>query len=59
MALASAVFAILWDVRAQHKRFNGRYTRVREWKRGYLVVDAQYRHNAQNKEAHINLIHKI
>ena len=33
-----------------------RYTRVKEWKHGYLVVDAKYRHNDQDEEEYIDLI---
>ena len=33
-----------------------RYTEVREWDRGYLVVMAKYRHNAEPEEEYIDLI---
>lgn len=33
-----------------------RYTRVKEWDNGYLVVDAKYRHNEHDEEEYIDLI---
>lgn len=33
-----------------------RYTRVKEWNNGYLVVDAKYRHNDHDEEEYIDLI---
>ena len=33
-----------------------RYTRIKEWDNGYLVVDAKYSHNAQDEEEYIDLI---
>lgn len=33
-----------------------RYTRVKEWNNGYLVVDAKYRHNSQDEEEYIDLV---
>ncbi|RSX57738.1 DUF7724 family protein [Bifidobacterium samirii] len=32
-----------------------RYTNVKEWDHGYLVVDAQYRHNTEPEEEYIDL----
>ncbi len=33
-----------------------RYTRVKQWQNGYLVVDAKYSHNEQDEEEYIDLI---
>lgn len=33
-----------------------RYTRVKEWNRGYLVVDAKYKHNNEDEEEYIDLV---
>lgn len=33
-----------------------RYTRVKEWNNGYLVVDAKYRHNNHDEEEYIDLV---
>lgn len=32
-----------------------RYTKVKTWDAGYLVVDAKYRHNAGDEEEYIDL----
>ena len=32
-----------------------RYTRVKTWDAGYLVVEAKYRHNAENEDEFIDL----
>lgn len=33
-----------------------RYTEVKEWDNGYLVVMAKYRHNKESEEEYIDLI---
>lgn len=33
-----------------------RYTKVKAWNNGYLVVDAKYRHNKQDEEEYIDLV---
>lgn len=33
-----------------------RYTEVKEWDRGYLVVMAKYRHNQEPEEEYIDLV---
>lgn len=33
-----------------------RYSSVKEWDRGYLVVMAKYSHNAQDEEEYIDLV---
>lgn len=33
-----------------------RYTAVKEWNHGYLVVMAKYRHNDESEEEYIDLI---
>ena len=33
-----------------------RYTRVKRWDRGYLVVDAKYSHNKGDEEEYIDLV---
>ena len=33
-----------------------RYTEVKEWDHGYLVVMAKYRHNAEPEEEYIDLV---
>ncbi len=33
-----------------------RYTSVKEWDHGYLVVNAKYKHNAQDEEEYIDLV---
>lgn len=33
-----------------------KYTKVKEWNKGYLVVDAKYQHNSQDEEEYIDLI---
>ena len=33
-----------------------RYTSVKEWDNGYLVVMAKYRHNSQPEEEYIDLV---
>lgn len=33
-----------------------RYTEVKRWDQGYLVVMAKYRHNAESEEEYIDLI---
>lgn len=33
-----------------------KYTQVKEWDHGYLVVMAKYRHNAKEEEEYIDLI---
>ncbi|MBT1162612.1 hypothetical protein [Bifidobacterium sp. SO1] len=32
-----------------------RYTKVKQWDNGYLVVDAKYRHNDSSEEEYIDL----
>lgn len=33
-----------------------RYTRIKAWNNGYLVVDARYSHNGSDEEEYIDLI---
>ena len=33
-----------------------KYTKIKEWNKGYLVVDAKYQHNSQDEEEYIDLI---
>ena len=33
-----------------------RYTQVKEWDKGYLVVMAKYRHNEEEEEEYIDLV---
>lgn len=33
-----------------------RYTRVKQWDNGYLVVDAKYAHNDREEEEYIDLV---
>ena len=33
-----------------------RYTKVKQWQNGYLVVDARYSHNDRDEEEYIDLV---
>ena len=33
-----------------------RYTRIKHWEHGYLVVDAKYAHNREDEEEYIDLV---
>ncbi len=43
-------------IRFRAPRSLERYTAVKEWDHGYLVVSAKYAHNTQDEEEYIDLV---
>lgn len=67
--MSGTKYALLWNerdftvfeyestrIRFRCPRSLERYVRVKEWDRGYLVVDAKYAHNDEPEEEYIDLL---